>query len=243
MRVSLTWLKDFVDVSLPVDELCDRLDMTGTKVEAVHTLGAALDGVVVGQVLERNPHPDADKLSYCTVDIGAAEPLKIVCGATNFAAGDKVPVACVGATLPGGMTIKRAKLRGVESQGMMCSATELEVGGDASGLLILPADAPVGAPFASYYGLSDTVLELEVTPNRPDCLSMVGVARELAAVTGVTFRVPESVPEEQGTPVAELASVEIADPDLCPRYTARIIRGVKIGPSPAWLAERVAAAG
>lgn len=243
MRVSLTWLRELVDITLPVEELCDRLDMTGTKVEAVHTLGAALEGVVVGQVLDKEPHPDADKLSYCTVDVGGAEPLKIVCGASNFGAGDKVPVACVGATLPGGLTIKRAKLRGLESQGMMCSAAELEVGGDASGLLILPADAPVGEPFAAYYGLSDTVLELEVTPNRPDCLSMVGVAREVAAVTGVAYRTPASTPAEEGVPASELVSVEIADPGLCPRYTARVIRGVKIGPSPAWLADRVAAAG
>jgi phenylalanyl-tRNA synthetase beta chain len=243
MRVSLKWLKDLVDITLPVEQLCDRLDMTGTKVEAVHALGAALEGVVVGQVLEKEQHPDADKLSYCTVDVGAAEPLKIVCGASNFAAGDKVPVACVGATLPGGITIKRAKLRGLESQGMMCSPTELQVGGDASGLLILPADAPVGVPFAQYQGLADTVLELEVTPNRPDCLSMAGVAREVAAITGVPYTLPAGEPAEAGTPVADLASVEIADGDLCPRYTARVIRGVKIGPSPAWLAECVKAAG
>jgi len=243
MRVSLSWLKDLVDITLPVEELCDRLDMTGTKVEAVHTLGAALEGVVVGQVITKEQHPDADKLSYCSVDVGADEPLRIVCGASNFSAGDKVPVACVGATLPGGLTIKRAKLRGLESQGMMCSSTELEVGGDASGLLILPPDAPVGSPFAQYFGLADTVLELEVTPNRPDCLSMVGVAREVAAITGVDFRIPASVPAESGTPASDLVSVEIEDSALCPRYTARVIRGVKIGPSPQWLAERVAAAG
>ncbi|MRS13066.1 MAG: phenylalanine--tRNA ligase subunit beta [Actinobacteria bacterium] len=243
MRVSLKWLQDLVKVTLPVPELCDRLDMTGTKVEAVHTLGAALEGVVVGQVLTREQHPDAEKLSYCSVDIGTAEPLKIVCGASNFAAGDKVPVACVGATLPGGLTIKRAKLRGIESEGMMCSPTELEVGGDASGLLILPADAPVGMPFAQYRGLSDTALELEVTPNRPDCLSMLGIAREVAAVTGVGYTEPASTLAESGTPAADLVSVEIADAVLCPRYTARVIRNVKIGPSPAWLAERIAAAG
>ncbi len=243
MRVSLTWLKELVDITLPVAELCDRLDMTGTKVEAVHTLGAALEGVVVGEVLEKTQHPDADRLSYCTVDIGAAEPLKIVCGATNFSAGDRVPVACVGAELPGGLVIKRAKLRGLESQGMMCSPTELQVGGDGSGLLILPADAPIGAPFSEYYGLADTVLELEVTPNRPDCLSMAGVAREVAAITGVGFSVPASTPAESGEPAASLVSVEIEDPELCPRYAARVIRGVKIGPSPAWLAERVTAAG
>lgn len=243
MRVSLKWLRELVDVSLPVEQLCDRLDMTGTKVEAVHTLGEALEGVVVGEVLTKEPHPDADKLSYCSVDIGADEPLRIVCGATNFRAGDKVPVACVGATLPGGLTIKRAKLRGLESQGMMCSATELQIGGDASGLLILPGDAPVGMPFAEYQGLSDTVLELEVTPNRPDCLSMVGVAREVAAVTGLGYRIPESSVHEQGASASELVSVEIDDAELCPRYTARVIRGVKVGPSPAWLAERIAAAG
>lgn len=243
MRVSLKWLKDMVDITLPVDELCDRLDMTGTKVEAVHTLGDALKGVVIGQVLVKEPHPDADKLSYCSVDVGAAEPLRIVCGASNFVAGDKVPVACVGATLPGGLTIKRAKLRGVESQGMMCSATELHVGGDASGLLILPADAPVGAPFAEYHGLADTVLELEITPNRPDCLSMVGVAREVAAITGAGLKEPFSMPAEAGTPATDAVSVDIADASLCPRYTARLIRGVKIGPSPEWLAERVIASG
>ena len=243
MRVSLNWLKDMVDISLPVAELCDRLDMTGTKVEAVHTLGEALDGVVVGQVLTKEQHPDADKLSYCSVDVGKTEPLHIVCGAQNFKAGDKVPVACVGAVLPNGMRIQKAKLRGLVSKGMMCSATELGVGGDASGLLILPEDAPIGAPFAAYYGMGDVVLELEVTPNRPDCLSMAGVAREVAAVTGVGFTVPASELVEAGTPAADVVSVEIADPALCPRYTARVIRGVKVGPSPAWLAERVTAAG
>ena len=124
MRVSLNWLKEMVDITLPVVELCDRLDMTGTKVEAVHTLGEALDGVVVGQVLTKEQHPDADKLSYCSVDIGKAEPLHIVCGAQNFKAGDKVPVACVGAVLPNGMRIQKAKLRGLVSKGMMCSAAE-----------------------------------------------------------------------------------------------------------------------
>lgn len=243
MRVSLNWLKEMVDITLPVAELCDRLDMTGTKVEAVHTLGEVLDGVVVGQVLTKEQHPDADKLSYCSVDIGKAEPLHIVCGAQNFKAGDKVPVACVGAVLPNGMRIQKAKLRGLVSKGMMCSAAELGVGGDASGLLILPEDAPVGAPFAEYYGIGDVVLELEVTPNRPDCLSMVGVAREVAAVTGVDFRVPESAIVESGTPAADLVDVTIADPALCPRYTARVIRGVTVGPSPVWLAERVIAAG
>jgi phenylalanyl-tRNA synthetase beta chain len=243
MRVSLKWLKDLVDVTMPVEDLCDRLDMTGTKVEAVHALGAMLEGVVIGRVLTKEQHPDADKLSYCSVDIGAAEPLKIVCGATNFEAGDRVPVACVGATLPGGLTIKRARLRGLESQGMMCSPTELGVGGDASGLLILPSTAPVGASYAEYAGLADTVLELEVTPNRPDCLSMLGVAREVAAVIGADFETPSGSPSESGEPASGAVRVVIADADLCSRYTARVIRGVKIGPSPDWLVERISAAG
>jgi len=243
MRVSMKWLSELVDVDLGVPELVDRLDLTGTAVEGVEVLGAALEGVVVGLIAAKERHPEADKLWVTTVDVGGSEPLTIVCGAQNFEAGDKVPVALVGATLPNGMTIKKAKLRGVPSQGMNCSATELGIGSDASGLLILPADAPVGMPFAQYRGLADTVIELEVTPNRPDCLSMAGVAREIAAVTATTYRHPAGSPSEQGAAAAESVRVEIADPELCPRYTARLIRNVKIGPSPDWLAERVAAAG
>ncbi|MDI6693229.1 MAG: phenylalanine--tRNA ligase subunit beta [Anaerosomatales bacterium] len=243
MRVSLKWLKELVDVDLPVEQLVDQLDMTGTKVERVVRTGQALERVVVGQVLVKEQHPNADKLSYCRVDVGAGEPLRIVCGATNFAEGDKVPVALVGATLPGGVTIKRAKLRGLESEGMMCSARELGAGSDASGLLILPEDAPVGASYAEYTGLADTVLELEVTPNRPDCLSMVGVAREVGAVLGADVRFPEWDLATSGEPVDQAVSVSVEDPELCPRYTARLIRGVKIGPSPDWLVERIVAAG
>ncbi|MDZ4655591.1 MAG: phenylalanine--tRNA ligase subunit beta [Coriobacteriia bacterium] len=243
MRVSLRWLSELVDIDMQVAALCDRFDMTGTKVEAVHTTGAALEGVVVGQVLTKELHPEADKLSYCSVDVSAEVPLNIVCGASNFKVGDKVPVATVGASLPNGLTIKRTKLRGLVSEGMMCSPTELAVGGDSSGLLILPENAPVGSPFAAYYGLSDTILELEVTPNRPDCLSMVGVAREVGAVTGKSFRTPASAPSEEGVPAGDLVSVTIEDATLCARYTARVIRGVKVGPSPDWLVERITAAG
>jgi phenylalanyl-tRNA synthetase beta chain len=243
MHVSMKWLKELVEVELTAEELVDRLDMTGTAVESVRTVGEGLEGIVVGSVLTKEPHPDADKLTYCSVDVGGAEPLRIVCGATNFEAGDRVPVACVGATLPGGITIKKTKLRGAVSEGMMCSSPELGLGGDASGLLILPPDAPVGMAFGEYLGKTDTVIELEVTPNRPDCLSMAGVAREVGAITGKAASVPASVPPESGAPVAEAVSVEIADPDLCPRYTARLITGVTIGPSPEWLVERVTASG
>ncbi len=243
MLVSMKWLRELVAVDLPVPELVDLLDMTGTKVEAVEVTGNALEGVVVGHILTKDRHPDAETLWVTTVDVGAAEPLQIVCGAQNFDAGDKVPVAVVGTTLPNGMTIKKAKLRGVASEGMNCSATELGVGGDASGLLILPADAPVGEPFSLYWDLADTVLELEITPNRPDCLSVAGVAREVGAVTGKPASWPGSTPDESGAPVAGSVTVRIDDPDLCPRYTARLIRGVKIGPSPEWLARKVASCG
>lgn len=243
MRVSLKWLKELVEIDVTVERLVDRLDRTGTAVDGVESIGASLDGVVVGQILEKQRHPEADTLWVTTVNVGGPEPLQIVCGAQNFEAGDKVPVALVGATLPNGMTIKKAKLRGIVSEGMNCSATELGVGADASGLLILPPDAPVGLGFAEYRGMSDTVLELEVTPNRPDCLSMAGVAREVAAILGTAHTRPGGFPPESGGDVSELVRVEIADPDLCPRYTARLIKGVSIGPSPDWLAERVAAAG
>ncbi|MEI7814227.1 MAG: phenylalanine--tRNA ligase subunit beta [Coriobacteriia bacterium] len=243
MLVSLKWLKELVDISLPVPQLVDRLDLTGTAVEAVKSAGESLDGVVVGQIVTKESHPEADKLWVTSVDVGAEELLQIVCGAQNFSAGDKVPVALVGSTLPNGMTIKKAKLRGVESRGMNCSARELGVGEDHDGLMILPADAPVGMPFAEYQGLSDTILELEITPNRPDCLSVVGVAREIGAVLGVESSVPASSPAECGAPVAESVAVTIDDAELCPRYTARLIRNVKIGPSPQWLAEKVTASG
>ena len=243
MRVSLKWLNELVDVDLPVDELVDRLDMTGTAVDKVEKLGADMDGILVGRILTKERHPEADKLWVTRVDVGGSEPLQIVCGAQNFDVDDKVPVALVGATLPTGLTIKKAKLRGIASEGMNCSSTELGVGSDASGLLILPADAPVGVPFAEYRALSDTVLDLEVTPNRPDCLSMAGVAREVGALLGVSHTPPSGSPREAGGAIGDHVNIEVADPELCPRYTARLIRGVKIGPSPEWLAERVTAAG
>ncbi len=243
MLVSLKWLKELVEIPLTAEELADRFDMTGTAVEAVHTAGEALEGVIVGQILTKDRHPDADTLWVTTVDIGGEEALQIVCGAQNFEAGDKVPVAVVGATLPNGMTIKKAKLRGVESRGMNCSAAELGLGADQSGLLILPEDAPVGTPFAEYRGLADRLFELEITPNRPDCLSVTGVARETGAVLRTSASVPASTPQESGAPAADEVSVQIEEPELCARYTARLIRGVKVGPSPEWLAQRIIASG
>ncbi|MGV8083081.1 MAG: phenylalanine--tRNA ligase subunit beta [Coriobacteriia bacterium] len=243
MLVSLRWLKEFVDIPLTTPQLVDRLDLTGTAVEGVHHQGAQLEGVVIGQIVAKERHPEADRLWVTTVDIGEEERLAIVCGAQNFEAGDKVPVATVGTTLPNGVTIKKSKLRGIESHGMNCSADELGLGGDHEGILILPPDAPVGQSFSEYADLSDDVLELEITPNRPDCLSVTGVAREVGAVLGEEVRRVVPHVEERGELIADSAMVWIEEPELCPRYTARLIRDVKIGPSPEWLRERILASG
>lgn len=243
MRVSYSWLKTLVDVTVPAAVLADRLALTGTEVDAVDTVGDGLDGIVVGHILTRERHPDADTLWVTTVDVGTGEPLQIVCGAQNFVASDKVPVACVGTTMPDGRVIKKSKLRGVVSYGMNCSESELGISADARGLLILPEDAPVGMPIARYLGVADAVLDCDVTPNRPDCLSMHGMAREVGAVYDLDVTPERFELIEEGEPVANLVDVTIADAELCPRYTARVIRGVKVGPSPEWLARRVVAAG
>ncbi len=249
MRVSLKWLSEYVDVPADVKALCDRLDLTGTGVEGVEKTGEAFDHVVVGHVLTCEPHPDSDHMHVVTVDVGAGEPVQIVCGAPNIAAGIKVPVACVGAVLPGDVKIKKSKLRGQVSCGMCCSQRELGMGSDHAGIWVLPDDAPVGAPIADYLKMGDTVLDLEITPNRPDCLSMTGMARELGAMYQEEVRDPlvamaARLPEvTAGDDVAGVVTVEVADPARCARYTARVIDNVKVGPSPDWLAERVTAAG
>ena len=253
MKVSLNWLKEYVDVPDGLKAFCDRLDLTGTGVEGVEETGATFKNIVTAQVLEKERHPDSDHLWVCKVDVGECnlgedgkpEPLQIVCGAQNFNAGDHIVTAMIGAELPGDFHIKKSKMRGVVSMGMNCSERELGLSNDHEGIMILPEDAPVGMPFAEYAGLSDTVLDLEITPNRPDCLSMVGMAREVGAMyrTDVTLPIYE-LEEDASLPAAdELATVEIEDPARCARYTARVIKDVKIGPSPKWLAERVTAAG
>lgn len=246
MKVSLKWLSDYVDVPSGIKEFCDRLDLTGTGVEGVEKLGSAYDGVVVGHVLTCEPHPDSDHMHVVTVDVGAGEPVQIVCGAPNIAAGIKVPVATIGAVLPGDFKIKKSKLRGVTSCGMCCSKRELGMGTDHEGIWILPEDAACGQPIADYLKLTDTVLDLEITPNRPDCLSMVGMAREVGAM----YQVPASDPLQDMAGKLEISaaeaasvSVSIEDEVRCPRYTARVIRDCKVGPSPDWMVERLAAIG
>lgn len=257
MKVSLKWLSEYVEVPTDLKAFCDRLDLTGTGVEGVERTGDMYDHVVTGQILEKQAHPDSDHMWVTKVDVGAAnvdkdgnpEPLQIVCGAQNFNQGDHVVVATIGAVLPGDFKIKKSKLRGVVSCGMNCSARELGIGSDHDGIMILPEDAPIGMPLADYLKLSDSVLDLEITPNRPDCLSMVGMAREVGAMYAVDVKNPldemeAALQEGADLPaIDELATVTVEDVDRCPRYTARVIKNVQVGPSPDWLAERVTAAG
>ena len=241
MKVTLNWLKQYVEFDWSPEELSERLTMVGIEVEGVQKLGGELDGVVVAQVITKDKHPNADKLTVCRVNDGQGER-QIVCGAQNFKAGDKVPLILPGSTLPAKpgeppFTIKVGKIRGVESHGMMCSPQELGLADAVEGLLILREDARVGQLFAEYLGRtgSDVVYDLEITPNRPDLNSVIGIAREISAVTGNPLKLPPIMLSEAGSRTEELVAVRIEDADLCPRYTARAVRGVKIAASPDWL--------
>src|SRR5512145_1963848 len=242
MRISLKWLSEYVDLP-EVDELARQLTAVGLEVEAIERTGQGLEGVVAARIVASEKHPNAEKLSVTRIDAGGGEPLQVVCGAKNYAVGDLVPLAKVGAVLPGGLEIEKAKLRGTESFGMLCSANELGLAAEASGLLILPADVKPGTPIAEALGLADVFLEINVTPNRPDALSHVGIAREVAAILGKKLRMPAPALAEEGTPAAKLAKVRIDAPEKCPRYAARVIEGVKIGPSPLWLQRRLEGCG
>ena len=248
MKISLNWLKDYVTLDAPVEEVCRAVTFLGFEVERVIRTGAPrLEQVVVGEVLARDKHPNADKLSVCQVDIGPAGGVKtIVCGAQNYKVGDRVPVALPGAVLPGDFVIKRSKIRGHESDGMMCSAKELGVAEDADGLLILASRPDLGTPINQVLPSGDVILDIEITPNRPDCLSHLGIARELAA----WFKQELVYPQEKfrGVPTAParpdlLHSVKVAASGDCPFYTAHVITGVRIAPSPAWLQDRLRAVG
>jgi phenylalanyl-tRNA synthetase beta chain len=243
MKVTLNWLKQYVDFNWSPEELTERLTMLGLEVESVQKISGAFDGIVVAQVVSRDKHPNADKLSLCRVNDGSGER-QIVCGAQNFKAGDKVPLILPGASLPPKpgekepFTIKVGKIRSVESHGMLCSPQELGLPDQVDGLLILREDAKVGQPFGEYLGHSgsDVVYDLEVTPNRPDLNSVIGIAREIAAVTGNELKIPViQFLNTESEPIGDLLSVQNDEPELCPRYTARIVRKVKVGPSPDWL--------
>ena len=243
MNVSIKWLKEYVEFDLSPEALADRLLMLGMEIESIKQLGEGLDRVVVGRINTVEKHPKADKLVLCNVDVGSGTDAQIVCGAPNAREGLVAPVALVGAQLPNGLTIKRAKIRGEESSGMLCSQQELAISDEASGLMELPEDTQIGAPIVEALGLDDVVLELEITPNRPDCLSMIGVAREISVTTGNPLTLPEIDVQEGTVDSHNLTGVTIEDPELCPRYAARVIRGVKIAPSPVWLQRRLESIG
>ena len=248
MKIPLSWLTDYIDLTEPPRAIADRLTFSGTEVEGIETVGSTYEGFVVAEVHAVEKHPNADKLSVCRVFDGANE-LQVVCGAPNVQAGGRYPFARVGVTLPdGSLTIKKAKIRGVESFGMLCAADELGLSDDHSGLLVLDAKWAPGTPLAEVLGPPDTVFELEVTPNRPDCLSLIGIARELAAVYGIKRKALDAEDgrrkTENRSPVTDHRSlVLVEDPTACARYTARLLEGVKIGPSPDWMKQRLERAG
>lgn len=252
MRVSYRWLSEYVDLSgISAAELAERLTRAGIEIAAVERRNQGVSGVVVGRILKKEPHPDADRLSVCTVDVGGGESraLRIVCGAPNVAEGQKVVVALPGATLPGGVVIREAKIRGVDSQGMICSAEELGVDpkwlpkGAQDGIWVLADDVAVGEDAVAALALDDEILHLELTPNRSDCLGMIGVAYETAALFGRKVRLPEPRLNESGVRAEERVRVRIAATRECPLYTARYAEGVRVGPSPQWLQNRLIAAG
>jgi len=245
MKVSVKWLKDFVDISIPPTDLSSRLTMAGIEVASVKEQGTSWHNVSVGKLLAVNPHPKADRLRLATVDLGS-EQYTVVCGAPNLTVGDNICFATVGAELLDShsgqmMKLKPAKIRGVESLGMVCSEAELGLSQNHEGILVLPADAPLGAALSDYMG--DAVIDLEVTPNRPDCLSIIGIARETAALSGQKIHIAAVEYPEVMPSVESKIAVEVQAPDLCPRYCASIVTGIKIKPSPKWLQDRLVACG
>jgi phenylalanyl-tRNA synthetase beta chain len=242
VKVPLGWLAEWVDLP-PLEAFEERFSLGALEIkEVVHT-GPDLSGLRVGLVCERRAHPDADRLSVCRVELGEGDPLEVVCGAPNVAAGQKVALAPHGATLPDGTRVKRSKIRGVVSAGMICSARELGLGDDHAGIVVLPETAPVGAPLGAVLAAGETILDVELIPNRGDCVSILGLAREARALFGGDLRWPPLEPEEGSRAAAEDVRVAIDDAAGCPRYVARVVRDLRVGPSPAWLAGRLEAAG
>lgn len=242
MRVPLSWLREYVEFDLAPEELAARLTMAGLSVEAIEDLAAPLRGIVVGKVLRLGRHPGAERLFVAETDWGEG-PRTLVTAATNLREGDLVPVAPVGVTLPGGMAIEAAVFAGVVSEGMLCSAAELGLEKQSDGILVFEGDWTPGTPAAEALGMAELVLEIELTPNRADCLGLVGVARETAAVAGGRLRLPPVEPRAEGPDVESLAGVEVLAPDLCPRYCGKVAIDVRVAPSPGWMQQRLRAAG
>jgi phenylalanyl-tRNA synthetase beta chain len=245
MRVSLRWLREYVDITMPPHDLAQKLTLAGLEVKGMQVVGGSWEFITVGEITAVNSHPNADRLRLVTVNLGTEETT-VVCGAPNLRCGDRVAFASVGAQLRDGrsgklLRLEPAKIRGVVSSGMICSEKELGISESHEGIMVLPADAPIGTPLADYLG--DVIFDLDVTPNRADCLSVVGVAREVAALTGQGLHLPPADYAESAEPASRQVSVSIADPELCPRYSASLITGVKVTDSPAWLQQRLLAYG
>jgi len=238
MKVSLNWLRDYVEIRMGLKELINLLTMSGLEVEEATSMGEGFEKVVVVEIQSIRKHPNADRLSLVEAKTNQ-ETFSIVCGATNIREGQKVPLALVGARLPNGIEIKRSKIRGVTSEGMLCSEIELALGQEASGIMILPPHVPLGVGLGEAMGSKDTILDISITPNRPDCLCVIGVAREIAALTHQKVKVPLLSLYDRGEEIHQKTSVMILDQDLCPRYVARMIENVKIGPSPHWMSNRL----
>ncbi len=244
MQVSTKWLKDYIDIDLTADELAEKFTLAGIPVENVIHAGEGLEKVVTGRIEELKAHPDSDHLLICQMNIGEENLVQIITGASNVAEGQIVPVALVGANLPCGKKISKGKMRGVASNGMLCSADELNIEGDSSGIYILPEDTPVGVPAAEVLGLDDDILEFELTANRGDCFSVIGLVRELAVLTKKTPRFPEIKFDEDDERNAEdLVKIGIDAPDLCGRFSSRVLTNVKLAPSPDWMVKRLEGAG
>ena len=244
MLISLNWLKQYIDLDgIEINEMENALTMIGQEVEKIEIAGSNLENVVTAKIIEKEMHPDSDHLTVCKVDNGK-EILQIVCGASNHKAGDKVVLAQIGAKLSEDFVIKKGKIRGKESCGMLCSEVELGIGSDKDGIIILPEDAPIGVPFKDYLGINDTVFELEITPNRPDCLSHIGIARELSAYYGKELKYPETeIKSEISEKTSDNVKVSIEDSNLSRRYVTRILKNVTVKESPKWLKERIEAVG
>ena len=243
MKIPLSWLKEYVDVDDTPEGLADKLTFAGVEVEGITQIGGGVAGVVVGEVRAIEKHPDADKLTLCKVNAGGAAEMTVVCGAPNVVVGGKYPFAPLGTALPCGITIAQRKVRGVLSEGMLCAEDELGLSDDHTGLMELDARWEPGTPLANVLGPPETVIEVEITPNRPDCLSLLGLAREVAALYGTKVKMPDTTLHEVHPAVEKATSVIIEDLRDCPRYTARVLQNVQVGPSPDWMQRRLVAAG
>ena len=238
MKLSLNWLKDYVDIEMPPDDLAHLLTMAGLEVDSFVAVGQSLSGIVVAKILELSPHPNADRLTLCHVDTGGRR-VPVVCGAPNLKEGSLVALALPGVKLPGGLVIKESRIRGEASKGMLLAEDEMGLTDDHTGIMLLPSGLEPGTPLPSAVPIEDWTFDIELTPNRPDCASVLGIAREIAAATGKELKRPDTDIWESGPAIEDLTSVTIMDTDACPRYAAGVIQDIELGPSPFWMRYRL----